>query len=118
MYIIIRWIINALILLLLTRLLPGIQVTGFYAALVAALVLGLVNTVIRPVLIILTLPINILTLGLFTFIINGLMLWFVGTLVKGFAVESFGTAFVGALIMTITNWVVSALVSEKRTVRM
>lgn len=118
MYLLARWIINALILLIITQVLSGVEVSGFYAALVAALVLGLVNAVIRPVLIILTLPINIVTLGLFTFVINGLMFWFVGTLVKGFSVDGFGTAFLAALIMTVTNWLVGGIVSRERTVRM
>lgn len=106
MALILRWIINALALLTLTYILPGITVSGFYAALIAALILGIINAILRPILILLTLPINILTLGLFTFIINGFLFWFVGTIVKGFEVQGFWTALIGALIMTLINAII------------
>ena len=107
MYLLTRWLINALTLLGIAYYVPGIQVNNFYSALIAALVLGLVNALIRPILIILTLPINILTLGLFTFVINAVLFYFVSTIVKGFAVADFKAAFFGALIMTIVSWIVS-----------
>ncbi|MWT30601.1 phage holin family protein, partial [Escherichia coli] len=84
------WVINALALLLVAYLLKGIHVNGFGSALIAALVLGLVNTLIRPILVILTLPVTLLTLGLFIFIINALLFLFVGNLLAGFQVASFG----------------------------
>lgn len=107
-----RWLINALALLGLAYYLPGIAVSGFYSALIAALVLGLVNAILRPILVILTLPVNILSLGLFTLVINALLFWFVGTVVKGFGVAGFWPAFWGALIMTLVSWVVGGLLKK------
>lgn len=112
MSLIIRWLLNALTLLAIAYYLPGVAVSGFYAALIAALVLGLVNSIIRPLLVLLTLPINILTLGLFTLVINGLLFWFVSTIVKGFSVSGFWPAFWGALILSIVSWVVSGLIRK------
>jgi putative membrane protein len=93
-----RWLLNALILILVARLTPGIEFTSFWAALVTSLVLGFLNALIRPLILILTLPINLLTLGLFTLVINALMFWLAGSIVKGFDIASFGSAFIGALI--------------------
>ncbi len=90
-------------------LLPGIAVSGFVTALVAALVLGLVNTVIRPILILLTLPVTLLTLGLFIFVINGLMFWFVGSLISGFVVAGFWWGVGGAIAYSIVSWALSSL---------
>lgn len=104
MRILFLWIINALAVLLAAYLVPGIHVTGFYAALLVALVLGLVNLVFRPLLVILTLPINILSLGLFTFIINGFLFWFVSTIIKGFEVRGFWAAVIGSLVVTVVSW--------------
>jgi len=107
-----RWLINAGTLILLATYLPGIAVSGWYSALIAALVLGLINALIRPLIILLTLPANILTLGLFTLVINALMFWFVATLVKGFTVAGFWPAFWGALIMSVVSWVISGLLKK------
>ncbi len=93
--------------MLAAYLVPGILVSGFYAALIAALVLGILNAIIRPILLLLTLPLNILTLGLFTFVLNGLLFWFVGTVVKGFEVHGFLAAVLGSLIVTVVSWVAS-----------
>jgi putative membrane protein len=112
MQLLLRWILNAGTLLVLAYYLPGLEVSGFYAALITALVLGLVNAVIRPLVILLTLPINILTLGLFTFIINALLFWFVSTVVKGFEVAGFWPAFWGALIMSLVSWVLGLLLKK------
>lgn len=105
----IRWLINALALLLVAAVVPGFSVQSFYAALIAALVLGFVNATIRWVLIYLTLPINLITLGLFTFVINALMILLVATIVKGFDVAGFLPALTAAillwLISFVTNWV-------------
>lgn len=106
--IIIRWILNAATLLAIAYWLPGVEVAGFYIALITAFILGLVNVIIKPILILLTLPINILTLGLFTFFINGLLFWFVASFVDGFNVTGFGAAFFGALIMTIVGWILDS----------
>lgn len=114
MRLLISWVINALALLALPYIFESIRVEGFYTALITALVLGLVNALIRPVLILLTLPINILTLGLFTFVINGLLFWFVASFVKGFYVAGFWPAVGGAIVYSIVSWALSALVLGER----
>ena len=113
MRLILRWFFNAATLVVLAYYLHGITVSGWYAAIIAALVLGLVNALIRPILILLTLPVNILTLGFFTLVINALMFWFVGTVVKGFAVAGFWPAFWGALVMSVVSWVLSGLLRKE-----
>ena len=112
MKLILRWLINAGALMAIAYYLPGIAVSGFYSALIAALVLGLVNALIRPILVVLTLPINILTLGLFTLVINALMFWLASSIVKGFEVAGFGPAFWGALIMVVVSWLVGELLKK------
>ena len=103
-----RWIVNAAALLLVAYLYPGVQVATFTAALIAALVLGLVNAIVRPVLVILTLPVTLLTLGLFLFVINALLFWLVAQVVGGFAVTGFVAALIGSilysLITLVTSW--------------
>jgi len=105
-----RWIVNAAALLLVAYLYPGVAVRDFVAALIAALVLGLVNALIRPILVILTLPVTLLTLGLFLFVINALLFWFVAEIVGGFHVAGFWAALVGSLLYSVitlvTSWVV------------
>jgi len=110
--ILLRWVINAGVLLLLAAYLPGIEVTGWYAALITALVLGLVNALIKPLLVVLTLPINILTLGLFTLVINAVLFWFVASFIEGFGVDGFWPAFWGALILSIVSWLLSGLLKK------
>lgn len=112
MKLLIRLLINALAILLIAYLVPGVAVTGFYTALIVAVVLGLLNLVIKPLILLLTLPITIITLGLFTFVINALLFWFVGTVVKGFSVEGFVPAFLGALILTVVGWIGHSLTSN------
>jgi len=112
MKLLLRWLINAGTLIIIANYLPGIGVSGWGSALLAALVLGLVNALIKPVLILLTLPINIITLGLFTFVINALLFWFVGSVLRGFIVTGFWPAFWGALIMTMVSWLVSSLLRK------
>src|SRR5947209_14124069 len=104
------WLINAVALFALPYLLPSIHVQSFGAALIAALLLGLVNTLIRPLLVLLTLPVTVLTLGLFIFVINGLLFWFVASFVEGFSVAGFWSAFFGAIVYTLISWAASALV--------
>jgi len=113
MQLLLRWILNALALLLVTRVVPGVTVDSFYSALVIALVLGVVNALVRPILIFLTLPINVLTLGLFTFVINGLLFWFVSTIVKGFEVSGFAAAFWGALTLWAASWITNSLLTKE-----
>lgn len=108
MRLIIRWIINALVLIGISAVLP-IYFDNFYAALVAALALGVVNALIKPLVVVLTLPINILTLGLFTLVINAALFWFVSTFIKGFYIADFWTAFWAALIFSIISAIVSWL---------
>jgi putative membrane protein len=114
MRILLAWAINALSLLALPYLISAVAIDGFGTALVVALVLGLLNAVIRPVLIVLTLPINILTLGLFTFVINGLMFWLVARFIEGFAITSFGWAILAAIVYSLISWAVSSLVFGRR----
>jgi len=110
------WLINALALLALPYLVPSVQVESFYTALVAALLLGLVNTLIRPLLVLLTLPATVLTLGLFIFVINGLLFWFVASFVKGFTVAGFWSALFGWIVYALISWAASALVFGDRRV--
>lgn len=112
MFFILRLVINALIIIGITYLVPGISVSGFYTALLVAVILGLVNAVIRPILILLTLPVNILSLGLFTFVINALLFWLVSTIIKGFTVDGFMPAFWGALLLWLGSWVTSGFVKS------
>lgn len=109
-----RVLLNAVAVLLAARIVPGIYVTGASAALVAGLVLGVINAVIRPVLIILTLPFTILTLGLFIFIVNAICLALVAWLVPGFGVHGFAAALLGSIFISLVSWVLSALLIEKK----
>ena len=111
------WLINALALLTVAYVLPGIQVADFGSALIAAVVLGLVNAVIRPILILLTLPATILTLGLFIFVINGLLFWLVGSYLQGFSVAGFWPGFFGAIVYSIVSWALSSVLLPDRRVR-
>jgi putative membrane protein len=104
------WLVNALALLALPYVVPSVQVNGFLTALVAALVLGLVNSLIRPVLVLLTLPVTIVTLGLFIFVINGLLFWMVASFVDGFHVAGFWSAVLGAIVYALISWAASTLV--------
>jgi len=103
------WLINTVALLGVAYFMPSVQISSFGAALVAALVLGLVNAVIRPVLILLTLPVTLLTLGLFILVVNGLLFWFVGSILQGFFVAGFWSGVLGALVFSVISWLLSAL---------
>ena len=106
-----RWLINMVAILLIAYLLPRlVWVDSLGAALIAALLLGMVNAVLRPVLIILTLPLTLLTLGLFLLFINGLMLWLVAALVSGFHVNGFWGALFGSTLISLVSWVISRVV--------
>lgn len=115
MKLLIVWIINALSLLALPYLFDSIHVDSFYTAMIVAVVLGLVNAFIRPLVILLTLPATILTLGLFIFVINGLMFWFVGTFIKGFTVGGFWPALFGAIAYSVISWLCSAIVLGEKS---
>jgi putative membrane protein len=93
---------------------PGVHVSGILGALIAAVILGIVNAIIKPILIILTLPVEILTLGLFTFIINAFLFWIVGHLGIGLSVHGFWAALWGSIILWLVSWVLSALLAPVR----
>ncbi len=103
------WILNAVALLVVAYLLPGITVASFGSALIAALVLGLLNTLVKPLLILLTLPITIVTLGLFLLVLNALVFWFAGSVLKGFQVSGFWWALLGAFIYSVVSGLLSRL---------
>jgi len=107
------WLINALALIAVAYLMPGVSVSTFGAALVAALVLGLINAVVRPILVLLTLPVTLLTLGLFIFVLNGLLFWMVGTWLEGFEVAGFWSGVFGAILFSLVSWALSALVLKE-----
>jgi putative membrane protein len=114
MRLLLLWILNAVALLAVTYLMPSIQVSGFGTALVAALVLGFINTLVRPVLAILTLPITVLTLGIFYLVLNGLLFWLASALLPGFDVAGFGSALIGAILYGVIAWALSALIPSKK----
>jgi len=108
MFFIVRLIINMVAILIISYLFPKmIWVDGFLTALVAAFLLGIVNTIIRPILVLLTLPLTLVTLGLFLLVINGLMLWLVSALVSGFHVSGFWGAVLGSILISIVSWILS-----------
>ena len=118
MRLLLAWLINAFALVAVAYLMPGISVASFTTALVAALVLGLINAVVRPVLVLLTLPVTIITLGLFIFVLNGLLFWFVGSFIQGFVVDGFWSGVFGAIVFSLISWLLSALLlrsGEPRT---
>jgi putative membrane protein len=106
MKIIVRWMLLAAALLLVAHLYPGVTVASFGAALVAALVLGLLNTLVRPLLVLLTLPVTMITLGLFLFVINALMFWSAAGVLSGFNVSGFGAALIGSVIYSLCGMVI------------
>ncbi len=108
----IKWLVNTIGIIFAGYLIKGIYVESVTTAFVAAGVLGIINVLIRPIIIILTLPINILTLGLFTFVINGVIFYFIGNLVKGMAVADFWSAFIGALMISVINGAVHLLFKQ------
>jgi putative membrane protein len=106
MKLIIRWLLLAAALLLVAHLYPGVTVASFGAAMVAALVLGLLNTLVRPLLVLLTLPVTLVTLGLFLFVINALMFWSAAGVISGFNVTGFGAALIGSVIYSLCGMVI------------
>ncbi len=108
MKILVRWLLLAAALLLVAHLYPGVVVQSFGAAMIAALVLGLFNAVLRPLLVLLTLPVTLLTLGLFLFVINALMFYFAASVIDGFSVRGFVAALIGSLIYSVCGLVIDA----------
>lgn len=113
MHLLLIWLINTIALFALPWMVDTIQIDSFTTALFAALVLALVNTLIRPILLVLTLPFTVLSLGLFIFIINGLMFWAASEMVAGFHVAGFMSAVLGALLYSVISWALSALLINK-----
>ena len=113
MGLLIRLVANALAILAAAYIVPGIEVAGGLSLLAAALVLGLINAVVRPILLFLTLPFTLVTLGLFIFLLNAFCLWLTSWLVKGFEVHGFWAAVLGALIVSVVSWIVNAFLSDR-----
>ena len=113
MKLLVTWVLNALALIAVAYLVPNIHVDNIWIALIAALVIGLANVLIRPLLIILTLPITLITLGLFIFVINGVLFWAVGNLLQGFEVRNLLSGIIGAIAYSVISWILSTIVIEK-----
>lgn len=110
---IVKWLITALAIFLVGNFLPGIHVSDYVTALWVALTLGILNIIIRPILLLLTLPINLLTLGLFTFVLNGFMFWLATKVVHGFTVDTFWYAMLGAILVSVISTVADRIVLGK-----
>lgn len=106
MSILLKWLLTSLFILIMPYIIKGIRVTSFVTALIVSFVLGLLNAILRPILIFLTLPINILTLGLFTLIINGFMVFLATKIIPGFEVVNFWYAILFAIVLSIFNWLI------------
>lgn len=112
MKIIVRWLLLAAALLLVANLYPGVIVKSFGSAMIAAFVIGLFNTLLRPLLVLLTLPVTLLTLGLFLFVINALMFWAAAELLDGFSVNGFAAALIGSLIYTVCGMIIDVAMEQ------
>lgn len=108
-----RLLLNAVAIMAAAWLVPGVSLTGLWPALLAGALLGLVNASIRPVLILLTLPFTLLTLGLFIFVVNAICFGLTAALVPGFDLSGFGAALLGALVVTLVSWVLNAVLGER-----
>lgn len=106
------WMLNALALLAVGSLVPGIHLAGFGDAMIAAFFLGLVNALIRPLLLILTLPVTLVTMGLFIFVINGLLFWFTGSILTDFVVDGFWAGMAGTLLYSLFSWALSSAAAQ------
>ena len=109
---VVRLIVNAAALWVAAQLVPGIVVAGVTPLLLAALVLGLINAIVRPILLVLTLPLTLITLGLFIFVLNAFCLWLTSRIVTGFVIQTFGAALLGALVVSVVSWLLPAFVSD------
>jgi putative membrane protein len=105
MKIILHWIIISVAVLVSTRIISGINVSPLWVVLIVGACLTLFNMFIKPVINILTLPLNIITLGLFSLVVNGLLFWYLGSIIKGFSVDTFSAAFFGSLLVSVINWI-------------
>lgn len=113
MHLFLRWVVSALSVILTAYIVPGVRIANVWTAFIAALIIGLINALVRPLILLLTLPVNILTLGLFTLVINGLMFWLASSIVKGFDVANFTAAFLGALVYWLVSWVANGLLQKE-----
>lgn len=111
-----RWLILTVAIIVTSYLLSGIQVSGFFPAFFAAAILGILNAFFRPLLLLLTLPLNILTLGLFTFVINAIMLMMASGVISGFEVHGFWSAVLGSLLISLISWFLTSFVGKRGTV--
>jgi putative membrane protein len=114
---IIRWLFLTIAIFTAAYMIDGIRVSGFPSAVLAAAVLGVLNAFFRPILLILTLPLNILTLGLFTFVINAILLMMASGVIRGVEVDGFGSALIGSLFISVVSWLLTSFVSERGTVQ-
>lgn len=114
MHLLLRWLISAAAIFIVPFIVPGVSIENPWNALMAALVIGLINLFIRPILIVLTLPVTVLTLGLFTLVINALLFWLTSTIVEGFVVSGFVAAFLGALAYWLIAWAGNLLTGTKK----
>lgn len=112
-HLLVRIFLNALAVMFVTQLVPGVTVKDFPTAIIAALVIGLVNALLGPILHLLSLPLTILTLGLFSLVINALLFWLAATIVPGFNVSGFGPAFWGGLVFWVVSWITNSLIVER-----
>ena len=112
-----RWLILTFSIITTSYLIDGIQVSGFLSAFSAAAILGILNAFFRPILLILTLPVNILSLGLFTFVINAIVLMMVSGVISGFEVYGFWSAMFGSLLISLVSWLLTSFISERGTVQ-
>ncbi len=112
-----RWLILTFSIIATSYLIDGIQVSGFLSAFSAAAILGILNAFFRPILLILTLPVNILSLGLFTFVVNAIVLMMVSGVISGFEVYGFWSAMFGSLLISLVSWLLTSFISERGTVQ-
>ncbi|MBI4058229.1 phage holin family protein [Candidatus Gottesmanbacteria bacterium] len=106
-----RWFLNALLLFVVAKILPGFELKDFSSALLAVVVIGLVNTLVKPILVVLTIPINLVTLGLFTFVVNALMLLLASSITPGFKIHGLGSALVGSIFLSLVSSLLHELVT-------
>ena len=115
--IVVRWLVLTAAIFMAAYMIDGIRISGLPAAVLAAAVLGVLNAFLRPILLILTLPLNILTLGLFTFAINAILLMMASGVISGFTVDGFGSALLGSLFISIVSWLLTSFINEHGTVQ-
>lgn len=111
-----RWIILTVSIVVTSYLMNGIHVSGFFSAFFAAAILGILNAFFRPILLILTLPINILSLGLFTFVLNAVLLMMVAGVIPGFDVYGFWSGLSGSLLISLISWIITSFINDRGTV--